>query len=59
MKEALKKLEQLFEQGHLSRRAFLRRSAALGLAGNAEPDVDAPTGPCRYAEAGRSPAARP
>jgi peptide/nickel transport system substrate-binding protein len=37
MKEALNKLELLFEQGRLSRRAFLRRAAALGLAATLSP----------------------
>jgi peptide/nickel transport system substrate-binding protein len=37
MKEALKKLELLFEQGRLSRRAFLRRATALGLAATLSP----------------------
>ena len=31
MKEALQRLERLFEQGRLSRRAFLRGAAALGM----------------------------
>jgi peptide/nickel transport system substrate-binding protein len=37
MKEALNKLELLFEQGRLSRRAFLRRATALGLAATLSP----------------------
>ena len=37
MKEALKKLEGLFEQGRLSRRAFIKSAAALGVTATLSP----------------------
>lgn len=37
MKEALKKLEGLFEQGRLSRRAFIKSAAALGVTATLNP----------------------